>query len=98
MVPLARSRAAVVAMFALSGSAGLIYQIVWVRQFSRIFGNTVHSAALVTGVFMGSLGLGSFVVGRWSDRRYARDPGHPLRAYAWSEIGVGALGLLFSVV
>ena len=36
----------------LSGASGLIYQLVWVRQFGNVFGNTIHSAALVIGVFM----------------------------------------------
>ena len=28
-------------LFFLSGISGLIYQVVWVRQFGHIYGNTV---------------------------------------------------------
>jgi predicted membrane-bound spermidine synthase/tetratricopeptide (TPR) repeat protein len=93
-----RARAAAVAIFFFSGASGLIYQVVWVRQLARVFGNTVHSAALVTAVFMAGLGAGSFLIGRWSDRRYRTDPRHPLRVYAYAELAIGALGTLLSLV
>ncbi len=91
-------RRVVVLLFFLSGVSGLVYQVIWVRQLARVFGNTVHSASLVTGVFMGGLGAGSYLVGRFSDRRYRADPAHPLRLYGWAELIIGALGLLFAIV
>ena len=45
-------------LFFLSGASGLIYQVVWVREFGNVFGNTIHSAALVIAVFMAGLGVG----------------------------------------
>ncbi|MBW2458429.1 MAG: hypothetical protein JRI68_28275, partial [Deltaproteobacteria bacterium] len=56
-------RGGTILLFFLSGVAGLIYQVIWVRRFGAIFGNTLHSAALVTGVFMCGLGVGSYLVG-----------------------------------
>ena len=50
--------------FFLSGISGLIYQVVWVRMFGNLFGNTVYSASMVVAVFMLGLGAGSYVVGR----------------------------------
>src|SRR4030095_15095252 len=40
-----RSMAAVLlhALFFASGAAGLIYEVVWVRQFATVFGSTVYS-------------------------------------------------------
>ena len=67
------------ALFFASGVSGLIYQVMWVRQFAGVFGNTMHSAALVTGVFMGGLGVGSYAFGRWADRWHRDDPRIPLR-------------------
>ncbi len=32
--------------FFFSGISGLVYQVVWVREFGNVFGNTVRSAAL----------------------------------------------------
>lgn len=56
-------------LFFCSGASGLIYQVVWVREFGYIFGNTIYSAALVIAMFMCGLGVGSYLGGRWADRR-----------------------------
>ena len=56
--------------FFCSGLSGLIYQVVWVRMFGNVFGNTIYSASIVVAVFMLGLGVGSYAVGRWADRRY----------------------------
>ena len=61
-------------LFFCSGVSGLIYQVVWVRSFGNVFGNTIYSASLVVAVFMAGLGAGSYLVGAWSDRRYATQP------------------------
>ena len=61
-------------LFFLSGISGLIYQVVWVRMFGNVFGNTIHSASLVVAIFMLGLGAGSFIVGAWADRRYVARP------------------------
>jgi len=58
-------------LFFCSGISGLIYQVVWVRVFGNVFGNTVYSTSLVVAVFMLGLGVGSYVTGAWADRRYA---------------------------
>ncbi len=86
-------------LFFLSGLSGLIYQIVWVRMFGNVFGNTLHSASIVVAVFMLGLGLGSYLVGRWADRRYARhvaeaasQPLSLLRTYGVFELAIAALG------
>jgi len=58
-------------LFFCSGLSGLIYQVVWVRVFGNVFGNTIYSASLIVAVFMLGLGAGSYLVGAWADRRYA---------------------------
>ena len=83
----------VLLIFFLSGMAGLLFEVVWVREFGLIFGNTIHSAALVTGVFLGGLGLGGYLAGIVADRAYQRDRLAPLRLYAFSEAAIAALGL-----
>ena len=42
-------------LFLLSGASGLIYQVIWVREFGNVFGNTIYSASLVVAVFMRGL-------------------------------------------
>lgn len=80
-------------LFFCSGLSGLIYQVVWVRVFANVFGNTIYSASLVIAVFMMGLGVGSFVIGTWADRRYVSRPESMLRAYAAFELAIGLLGL-----
>src|SRR5512141_1004010 len=85
-------------LFFCSGVSGLIYQVVWVRVFGNVFGNTIYSASLVVAVFMLGLGAGSYVVGAWADRRYAAQPESLLRAYGYVELLIGALGLGISAL
>jgi spermidine synthase len=80
-------------LFFLSGLSGLIYQVVWVREFGTAFGSTIHTTSLVVAIFMLGLGVGSYLCGRWADRRYARAPDSLLRAYGVVELVIAALGL-----
>ena len=92
-------------LFFLSGLSGLIYQIVWVRMFGNVFGNTIYSASIVVAVFMLGLGVGSYVVGAWADRRYVRlmedarrQPPALLHTYGQFELVIAALGLCIALV
>jgi spermidine synthase len=85
-------------LFFCSGLSGLIYQVVWVRVFGNVFGNTIYSASLVVAVFMLGLGVGSYVVGGWADRRYLERPDSLLRVYAYVELAIAALGLAISAL
>jgi len=89
---------AIYLLFFLSGISGLIYQVIWVREFGFVFGNTVFSASTITAVFMCGLGVGSFVVGRWSDRHHGEKIALPLRAYGFFEIGIAVLGALLALI
>ncbi|MGE5303556.1 MAG: fused MFS/spermidine synthase [Alphaproteobacteria bacterium] len=70
--------------FFLSGAAGLVYEIVWMRMLGLIFGHTVFALTTVLAAFMAGLGLGAYVFGHLIDRR-----GRPLRIYGFLEAGVG---------
>src|SRR5688572_21807289 len=91
--------------FFLSGLSGLVYQIVWVRMFGNVFGNTIHSASIVVAVFMLGLGAGSYLAGGWADRRYAQElslgtarPNQLLRAYGHFELAIAAMGLGIAIL
>jgi spermidine synthase len=84
-------------LFFCSGVSGLVYQVVWVREFGNVFGNTIHSASLVVAIFMLGLGAGSYAIGAWADRRYLRAPESLLRAYGLVELVIAALGLFVSL-
>ena len=72
------------ACFFLSGMAGLIYEVVWIRLLGLVFGHTVYAITTVLATYMGGLALGSVVIGRRADwmRR-------PLRVYGILEAAVG---------
>jgi spermidine synthase len=77
------SRVAVLAIFILSGAAGLIYEIVWARQLVLVFGNTTQAVSAILTGFFGGMAIGSFVGGRLADRVRS-----PLRLYGWLEIAL----------
>lgn len=80
-------------MVFFSGFAGLLYQILWMRQLGLLLGNTSHAAAITLGMFFFGLAMGSWF---WGNRS-ARLP-NLLRTYAWLEVGIGISGLLFLIV
>ena len=77
-------------LFAGSGCAALIYEIVWYQMLQLAIGSTAVSMGFLLAAFMGGLGIGS--IGWPRLQRYARV--HPLRIYAALEAGIGILGLL----
>ena len=83
-------------LFFGSGASALIYEVVWVRVFANVFGNTVYSASIVTAVFMLGLGVGSFAAGVWADRRYAQR--NLLLVFAAFELAIGLLALGIAAV
>lgn len=87
------SRTAVFALFYLSGIAGLIYQVLWLRRLSVIFGVTVYAASTVLAAFMAGLAIGSALSGRVLRRGIS-----PLVAFGIAEILIGATGLLSPVL
>jgi spermidine synthase len=76
-------------IFILSGAAGLVYELIWVRQLYQVFGSTIHSVTTVVAAYMGGLGLGAWVLGRRADR-LAR----PAVLYGILELAIGIFGLL----
>lgn len=89
-----QSRLLVLLLFFVSGATGLVYQVIWTRQLSLVFGVTIFAASAVLAAFMGGLALGSHLVGRRIDRVR-----NPVRVYAWLEIGIGlcAVGVMFAL-
>ena len=82
------SRRAVFALFFLSGIASLIYQVLWLRRLSVIFGVTVYAASTVLAAFMAGLAIGSLLAGHVLRRRIPA-----LRAFGIAEVLVGVTAL-----
>src|SRR6202163_4014301 len=76
-------------LFAGSGCAALIYEIVWFQLLQLVIGSTAVSLAVLLGTFMGGMCLGSLLLPSFVSARL-----HPLRVYAALEIGIGLFGFL----
>lgn len=75
--------------FFFSGMAALIYEVVWVRPLSLIFGSTVYAVSTMLAAFMAGLALGSYILSKYADRLE-----NPLYTFALLEIGIGIYGLI----
>ena len=75
-------------LFFASGAAGLIYQVVWTRMLLARFGAGLFAVCAVLTAFMAGLALGSWILGRLSDRLE-----RPFRVYALIEIAIGIAGI-----
>jgi len=76
-------------LFAGSGCAALIYEIVWFQLLQLAIGSSAVSLGALLGTFMGGMCLGSILLPKKISTRH-----HPLRVYAYLELGIGVLGLL----
>ncbi|HIJ50497.1 MAG TPA: fused MFS/spermidine synthase [Nitrospinae bacterium] len=85
-------------LFFVSGITALIYEIVWTRMLTLVFGHTVFSVSVVLAAFMAGLGLGSYLFGYAVDRLSSSSSA--LKVYGWIEVSIfvsgGLLSLLFA--
>ena len=80
-------------LFVGSGCAALIYEIVWFQLLQLVIGSSAVSLGVLLGTFMGGMCLGSLLLPRWIGAHH-----HPLRVYAFLEIGIGVIGVLVLVI
>jgi spermidine synthase len=80
-------------LFAASGCSALIYEIVWYQLLQFVVGSTAVSLGVLLATFMGGLCIGSVLLPRLVP------PGsqHPLRIYAYLELGVALCGILVPI-
>jgi spermidine synthase len=76
-------------LFFLSGTAGLILQVVWMYRLGLIFGNASYATAATLAAFFLGLAIGGWFLGKAS-ARFNR----PLTAYGLMEIGIALTALL----
>ncbi len=80
----------VLALFFCSGATALIYEVVWSKYLSQMFGSTIYAQTVVLAVFMGGLALGNRIFGGRSDALR-----QPLRAYGFIEVAIGLYAFFF---
>jgi spermidine synthase len=83
----------VLALFFFSGASALVYEVVWTRELTYVFGGSAFAIATVLAAFMAGLALGSKVLGGLIDRR-----GHPLVVYALLEVGIAVFAVVLPVI
>ncbi len=76
-------------LFAGSGCSALIYEIVWYHLLQLAIGSTAVSLGVLLATFMGGLCIGSIGLPRLKAARR-----HPLKIYAFLELGIAFCGLL----
>ncbi|MEM9396334.1 MAG: fused MFS/spermidine synthase [Pseudomonadota bacterium] len=79
-----------ISIFFLSGVAGLIYEVLWMKQLGLLFGSTAHSAAAATAAFFLGIAAGSYFWGR-----RLTGLSQPLKLYGWLELGIAATAIFF---
>jgi spermidine synthase len=82
----------VLSCFFLSGAAGLIYEVLWVRMIDKVIGSAPFAVATVLSVFMGGLAVGSWAVGRYINQLSSKKA--LLALYGKLEIAIGIYALL----
>src|ERR1700722_5306421 len=76
-------------LFAASGCAALIYEIVWFQLLQLVIGSSAVSLGLLLAAYMGGLCFGSAALPRLVSTRQ-----HPMRVYALLELGIAAFGII----
>jgi spermidine synthase len=79
------------AIFAASGCAALIYEMVWFHLVQLVVGASSISVAVLLCSFMGGMALGSWLIPRLVSSA------HPLRVIAVLEAGIAACGVLIPI-
>ncbi|MGA2679505.1 MAG: fused MFS/spermidine synthase [Sedimentisphaerales bacterium] len=82
--------------FFFSGMTGLIYEVLWTRMIVKIIGGAPFAVSIILTVFMGGLGLGSFLAGKTTDR--IKHPLKLVRIYGILELAVGVYCLLLPMI
>lgn len=80
-------------LFFCSGALSLVYEVLWQRRFTTVFGGSAPATAAVLVAFFAGLGVGSRFLGR-AAIHFRR----PLRAYAGLEAAIGAGALFVSPI
>lgn len=83
-----RSLFLALALFFFSGVTALIYEVLWLRELSLLFGNSSQAMATTLAAFFFGIGLGGQYWGN-----YAKTSQQPLRLYAMLEFGVAIWAL-----
>jgi spermidine synthase len=89
MSSMRRYTPALLLLFVGSGCAALIYEVVWFQLLQLVIGSSAISLGVLLGTFMAGMCLGSLLLPRFVSSGH-----HPLKVYAYLELGIGIIGVL----
>jgi spermidine synthase len=82
-------------LFFFSGSAGLIYEVIWIDLLTNFLGSSTVAVSIILTAFMGGLATGSYTIGRladnWDEKKIAK-------AYVIAELLIGFYALFFPIL
>ncbi|MDP7557418.1 MAG: fused MFS/spermidine synthase [Nitrospinaceae bacterium] len=80
----------------ISGTASLVYELIWIRQLALVFGGTLYAISAVLCAFMTGLALGAWAIGRFiNSRNESENPVDSVRLYGLLEGAIGLYALFF---
>jgi len=80
----------------ISGAASLVYELIWIRQLSLVFGGTLYAISAVLCAFMTGLALGAWGIGLLlSHRNKQKKTVNLVLLYGLIEGLIGLYGLFF---
>lgn len=86
-------------LFFLSGAASLLYQVMWMKELSLLFGSTTQSSAVTVAAFFLGLGLGARFFGRRakaaSDSQFRFSKLSAYGQYSFLELAIGCSALSY---
>ena len=91
--PLRATTLLILTLLFLSGLAGLVYQILWMKQLGLLFGSTAYAASATLAAFFAGLAAGSW----WWGARVEKSS-NPLRLYALLEFGIALTALTYFII
>jgi spermidine synthase len=80
-------------LFFFSGANALVYEVVWMKMLTLVFGATAFAISTTLASFMAGLALGNYWFGRLVDRSH-----RPLLIYSLLEFGIGIFAFIMPVV
>ncbi|WP_316396284.1 fused MFS/spermidine synthase [Bradyrhizobium sp. 33ap4] len=89
----ASRRLVAAALAFVSGAAGLIYQVIWIKQLSLVVGADVYAITTAVSAFFTGLALGGLIFGGRADRA-----SQPAKLYIAIEIGIGITGVATTLI
>lgn len=77
-------------LFIFSGFIGLVYESIWARYLKMFLGHSSYGQILTLFIYMGGIGIGSFIGGKLSKRLK-----NPFYLYALVELLIGLGGFVY---